>query len=93
MFFRGVQVVKVGLVESGSSPTGESSNAVGPEVATAHVGSLLLPRAGDSDEGVSVSLAVPSTSPPSHGSPTGMIKDAATPPSSPSMGSVLSVQG
>uniref|UniRef100_A0A673B923 Phosphofurin acidic cluster sorting protein 1 n=1 Tax=Sphaeramia orbicularis TaxID=375764 RepID=A0A673B923_9TELE len=44
-------------------------------------------------EGVAVSLAVPSTSPPSHGSPTGMIKEAATPPSSPSMGSVLSVQG
>lgn len=45
------------------------------------------------DEGVAVSLAVPSTSPPSHGSPTGMIKEAATPPSSPSMGSVLTVQG
>uniref|UniRef100_A0A665X062 Phosphofurin acidic cluster sorting protein 1 n=1 Tax=Echeneis naucrates TaxID=173247 RepID=A0A665X062_ECHNA len=43
--------------------------------------------------GVAVSLAVPSTSPPSHGSPTGMIKEAATPPSSPSMGSVLTVQG
>uniref|UniRef100_A0A3P9N323 Phosphofurin acidic cluster sorting protein 1 n=1 Tax=Poecilia reticulata TaxID=8081 RepID=A0A3P9N323_POERE len=48
---------------------------------------------GDSEEGVGVSLAVPSTSPPSHGSPTGMIKEAATPPSSPSMGSVLTVQG
>nr|XP_057925332.1 phosphofurin acidic cluster sorting protein 1-like isoform X1 [Doryrhamphus excisus] len=49
--------------------------------------------AGDAEEGgVSVSLAVPSTSPPSHGSPTGMIKEAATPPSSPSMGSVT-VQG
>uniref|UniRef100_A0A672GD49 Phosphofurin acidic cluster sorting protein 1 n=1 Tax=Salarias fasciatus TaxID=181472 RepID=A0A672GD49_SALFA len=35
--------------------------------------------------GVAVSLAVPSTSPPSHGSPTGVIKEAATPPSSPSM--------
>uniref|UniRef100_A0A8C7ZK49 Phosphofurin acidic cluster sorting protein 1 n=1 Tax=Oryzias sinensis TaxID=183150 RepID=A0A8C7ZK49_9TELE len=46
-----------------------------------------------SEEGVAVSLAVPSTSPPSHGSPTGMIKEAATPPSSPSMGSVLTVQG
>uniref|UniRef100_A0AAQ6IHV6 Phosphofurin acidic cluster sorting protein 1 n=1 Tax=Anabas testudineus TaxID=64144 RepID=A0AAQ6IHV6_ANATE len=45
------------------------------------------------DEGVAVSLAVPSTSPPSHGSPSGMIKEAATPPSSPSMGSVLTVQG
>nr|XP_020475335.1 phosphofurin acidic cluster sorting protein 1 isoform X2 [Monopterus albus] len=49
--------------------------------------------AGDTEEGVPVSLAVPSTSPPSHGSPTGMIKEAATPPSSPSMGSVLTVQG
>uniref|UniRef100_A0AAQ6IHN6 Phosphofurin acidic cluster sorting protein 1 n=1 Tax=Anabas testudineus TaxID=64144 RepID=A0AAQ6IHN6_ANATE len=47
----------------------------------------------DTDEGVAVSLAVPSTSPPSHGSPSGMIKEAATPPSSPSMGSVLTVQG
>uniref|UniRef100_A0A8C4HAN6 Phosphofurin acidic cluster sorting protein 1 n=1 Tax=Dicentrarchus labrax TaxID=13489 RepID=A0A8C4HAN6_DICLA len=60
-----IGVVKVGLIESGPSPT----------------------------EGVAVSLAVPSTSPPSHGSPTGMIKEAATPPSSPSMGSVLTAQG
>uniref|UniRef100_A0A3B5AUA0 Phosphofurin acidic cluster sorting protein 1-like n=1 Tax=Stegastes partitus TaxID=144197 RepID=A0A3B5AUA0_9TELE len=64
-----IGVVKVGLIESGPSP------------------------AGDTEEGVAVSLAVPSTSPPSHGSPTGMIKEAATPPSSPSMGSVLTVQG
>ncbi|CAL1590292.1 unnamed protein product [Knipowitschia caucasica] len=64
-----IGVVKVGLIESGSSPT------------------------GDTEEGVAVSLAVPSTSPPSHGSPTGMIKEAATPPSSPSMGSALTVQG
>ncbi|XP_015259481.1 PREDICTED: phosphofurin acidic cluster sorting protein 1 isoform X2 [Cyprinodon variegatus] len=64
-----IGVVKVGLIESASSPT------------------------GDPEEGVGVSLAVPSTSPPSHGSPTGMIKEAATPPSSPSMGSVLTVQG
>ncbi|XP_060922552.1 LOW QUALITY PROTEIN: phosphofurin acidic cluster sorting protein 1-like [Limanda limanda] len=64
-----IGVVKVGLIESGPSPT------------------------GDTEEGVAVSLAVPSTSPPSHGSPTGMIKEAATPPSSPSMGSVLMVQG
>ncbi|XP_028840764.1 phosphofurin acidic cluster sorting protein 1 isoform X2 [Denticeps clupeoides] len=46
----------------------------------------------DTDEGVSVSLAVPSTSPPSHGSPASL-RETATPPSSPSMGSVLSVQG
>ncbi|XP_028330218.1 phosphofurin acidic cluster sorting protein 1 isoform X2 [Gouania willdenowi] len=64
-----IGVVKVGLIESGSSPT------------------------GDAEEGVAVSLAVPSTSPPSHSSPTGMIKEAATPPSSPSMGSVQTVQG
>uniref|UniRef100_A0A3Q0QP15 Phosphofurin acidic cluster sorting protein 1 n=1 Tax=Amphilophus citrinellus TaxID=61819 RepID=A0A3Q0QP15_AMPCI len=75
LFFLGLmslavfQVVKVGLIESGQSPT------------------------GDTEEGIAVSLAVPSTSPPSHGSPTGMIKEAATPPSSPSMGSVLTVQG
>ncbi|CAF97038.1 unnamed protein product, partial [Tetraodon nigroviridis] len=49
--------------------------------------------AGDPEDGVAVSLAVPSTSPPSHGSPTGAIKEAATPPSSPSMGSVLTAQG
>nr|XP_046185590.1 phosphofurin acidic cluster sorting protein 1-like isoform X2 [Oncorhynchus gorbuscha] len=48
---------------------------------------------GDTEEGVAGSLAVPSTSPPSHGSPTGLIKEAATPPSSPSMSSVLAVQG
>lgn len=64
-----IGVVKVGLIESSQSPTGEA------------------------EEGVAVSLAVPSTSPPAHGSPTGMIKDSATPPSSPSMGSVLTVQG
>uniref|UniRef100_A0AAX7VIW1 Phosphofurin acidic cluster sorting protein 1 n=1 Tax=Astatotilapia calliptera TaxID=8154 RepID=A0AAX7VIW1_ASTCA len=52
-----------------------------------------LIESGDAEEGVAVSLAVPSTSPPSHGSPTGMIKETATPPSSPSMGSVLTVQG
>uniref|UniRef100_A0AAQ4QU43 Phosphofurin acidic cluster sorting protein 1/2 C-terminal domain-containing protein n=2 Tax=Gasterosteus aculeatus aculeatus TaxID=481459 RepID=A0AAQ4QU43_GASAC len=64
-----IGVVKVGLVESGPSPT------------------------GDGEEGVAVSLAVPSTSPPSHGSPAGTIKEAATPPSSPSMGSVQTAQG
>ncbi|KAL0970117.1 hypothetical protein UPYG_G00237370 [Umbra pygmaea] len=48
---------------------------------------------GDSEEGVSVSLAVPSTSPPSHSSPAGLMKELATPPSSPSMGSVQAVQG
>ncbi|KAM9717519.1 phosphofurin acidic cluster sorting protein 1, partial [Menidia menidia] len=63
-----IGVVKVGLIESGSSPTADP-------------------------EEVAVSLAVPSTSPPSHGSPTGVIKEAATPPSSPSMGSVLAAQG
>lgn len=64
-----IGVVKVGLIESGPSPT------------------------GDTEEGVAVSLAVPSTSPPTHGSPSGVIKEAATPPSSPSMGTVLTVQG
>ncbi|XP_056431320.1 phosphofurin acidic cluster sorting protein 1-like isoform X2 [Gadus chalcogrammus] len=48
---------------------------------------------GDAEEGVAVSLAVPSTSPPTNTSPSGAIKEAATPPSSPSMGSVLTVQG
>ncbi|XP_036813734.1 phosphofurin acidic cluster sorting protein 1 isoform X2 [Oncorhynchus mykiss] len=48
---------------------------------------------GEAEEGVAGSLAVPSTSPPTHGSPTGLIKEAATPPSSPSMSSVLAVQG
>ncbi|XP_016352688.1 phosphofurin acidic cluster sorting protein 1-like [Sinocyclocheilus anshuiensis] len=48
--------------------------------------------AGDSEEGVAVSLAVPSKSPPSHGSPGGL-KETATPPSSPSMGGGLAVQG
>ncbi|KAJ8265992.1 hypothetical protein GJAV_G00123890 [Gymnothorax javanicus] len=49
---------------------------------------------GDTEEGLPISLAVPSTSPPSHGSPTGGAKDVtATPPSSPSMSSGLSVLG
>ncbi|XP_030638011.1 phosphofurin acidic cluster sorting protein 1a [Chanos chanos] len=47
---------------------------------------------GECEESVSVSLAVPSTSPPSHGSPTGMMKDI-TPPPSPSLGSGLAVLG
>ncbi|XP_036403768.1 phosphofurin acidic cluster sorting protein 1-like isoform X2 [Megalops cyprinoides] len=48
----------------------------------------------DTEEGVAVNLAVPSTSPPSHGSPGGLMKDvAATPPSSPSMSAVLAGQG
>uniref|UniRef100_A0A6Q2X5T0 Phosphofurin acidic cluster sorting protein 1 n=1 Tax=Esox lucius TaxID=8010 RepID=A0A6Q2X5T0_ESOLU len=57
---------------------------------------LLTPavgRLGDAEEGVAVSLAVPSTSPPSLGSPAGLLKDTATPPSSPSMGIVLAAQG
>ncbi|TRY83355.1 hypothetical protein DNTS_015074, partial [Danionella cerebrum] len=48
--------------------------------------------AGDAEEGVAVSLAVPSTSPPTHCSPASL-KETATPPSSPSMGSGLAVQG
>lgn len=48
--------------------------------------------AGDIEEGVAVSLAVPSTSPPSHGSPASL-KETATPPSSPSIGGGLAVQG
>ncbi|XP_067303482.1 phosphofurin acidic cluster sorting protein 1-like isoform X2 [Pseudorasbora parva] len=48
--------------------------------------------AGDLEEGVAVSLAVPSTSPPSHGSPASL-KEIATPPSSPSIGGGLAVQG
>uniref|UniRef100_A0A8C2I6B9 Phosphofurin acidic cluster sorting protein 1a n=1 Tax=Cyprinus carpio TaxID=7962 RepID=A0A8C2I6B9_CYPCA len=36
-------------------------------------------------EGLALSLAVPSTSPPAHGSPTGMMKESATPPPSPSL--------
>ena len=52
------------------------------------------PVGGDTEEGMPISLAVPSTSPPSHGSPTGGAKDVvATPPSSPSMSSGLSVLG
>ncbi|XP_048883928.1 phosphofurin acidic cluster sorting protein 1-like [Brienomyrus brachyistius] len=52
------------------------------------------PSLADTDEGLSVSLAVPSTSPPSHAPTASLIKDAtATPPSSPSMSAGLSVQG
>ncbi|GAA6097542.1 phosphofurin acidic cluster sorting protein 1 isoform X1, partial [Tachysurus ichikawai] len=47
---------------------------------------------GDGEEGVSVNLAVPSTSPPTLGSPASL-KETATPPSSPSIGAVLAVQG
>ncbi|KAJ8281829.1 hypothetical protein COCON_G00043480 [Conger conger] len=47
----------------------------------------------DPEEGLAVNLAVPSTSPPTHGSPAGLAKEVATPPSSPSMSSVLAGQG
>uniref|UniRef100_W5M041 Phosphofurin acidic cluster sorting protein 1a n=1 Tax=Lepisosteus oculatus TaxID=7918 RepID=W5M041_LEPOC len=48
----------------------------------------------DADEGGATSLAVPSTSPPSHGSGVGLVKEAAaTPPPSPSMSSGLAVLG
>lgn len=91
------QVVKVGLIESGQSPTGEcllSSQSRESDLIQLFCDDVCFcNRLGDTEEGVAVSLAVPSTSPPSHGSPTGMIKEAATPPSSPSMGSVLTVQG
>uniref|UniRef100_A0A673Y149 Phosphofurin acidic cluster sorting protein 1a n=1 Tax=Salmo trutta TaxID=8032 RepID=A0A673Y149_SALTR len=43
----------------------------------------------NSEEAVSVTLAVPSTSPPAHGSPTGMTREAVTPPPSPSLSSGL----
>uniref|UniRef100_A0A671SEP9 Phosphofurin acidic cluster sorting protein 1-like n=1 Tax=Sinocyclocheilus anshuiensis TaxID=1608454 RepID=A0A671SEP9_9TELE len=40
---------------------------------------------GDCEEGLASSLAVPSTTSPAHGSPTGMMKESATPPPSPSL--------
>ncbi|XP_077598239.1 phosphofurin acidic cluster sorting protein 1 [Stigmatopora nigra] len=49
------------------------------------------PPSGDAEEVAgagAAALAVPSSSPPSHGSPAVSIKEAATPPSSPSVGSV-----
>lgn len=48
---------------------------------------------GDGEDGLALSLAVPSTSPPAHGSPAGMMKDSATPPPSPSLSSGLSALG
>ncbi|XP_073680333.1 LOW QUALITY PROTEIN: phosphofurin acidic cluster sorting protein 1a [Garra rufa] len=59
-----------------------------PFVGVVKVG-LVEPSPGspgaDCEEGLALSLAVPSTSPPAHGSPTGMMKDSATPPPSPSL--------
>ncbi|XP_065143187.1 phosphofurin acidic cluster sorting protein 1a isoform X1 [Paramisgurnus dabryanus] len=40
---------------------------------------------GDGEEGLPLCLAVPSMSPPAHGSPAGTIKDSSTPPPSPSL--------
>ncbi|XP_066502171.1 phosphofurin acidic cluster sorting protein 1a isoform X4 [Hoplias malabaricus] len=48
---------------------------------------------GDCEEGVALSLIVPSTSPPAHALSTGMMKDAATPPPSPSLSGGLAVLG
>uniref|UniRef100_A0A672QBP5 Phosphofurin acidic cluster sorting protein 1-like n=1 Tax=Sinocyclocheilus grahami TaxID=75366 RepID=A0A672QBP5_SINGR len=58
-----------------------------PFVGVVKVG-LVEPSPGSSGlscEGLPLSLAVPSTSPPAHGSPIGMMKDSATPPPSPSL--------
>uniref|UniRef100_A0A673XNR7 Phosphofurin acidic cluster sorting protein 1a n=1 Tax=Salmo trutta TaxID=8032 RepID=A0A673XNR7_SALTR len=63
-----------------------------PFVGVVKVGLIELTLAysgGDTEEAVSVSLAVPSTSPQSHGSPTGMTRGAVTPPPSPSLSSGL----
>ncbi|XP_049322730.1 phosphofurin acidic cluster sorting protein 1a isoform X4 [Astyanax mexicanus] len=48
---------------------------------------------GDCEEGVALSLIVPSTSPPAHALSTGMMKDAVTPPPSPSLSGGLAVLG
>ncbi|XP_056586551.1 phosphofurin acidic cluster sorting protein 1a isoform X2 [Triplophysa dalaica] len=48
---------------------------------------------GDGEEGLALSLAVPSMSPPAHGSPAGVMKDSATPPPSPSLSSGLAALG
>ncbi|KAI4897381.1 hypothetical protein NFI96_024497 [Prochilodus magdalenae] len=48
---------------------------------------------GDAEEGVAISLIVPSTSPPAHALSAGTMKDAATPPPSPSLSGGLAVLG
>nr|ABU49224.1 phosphofurin acidic cluster sorting protein 1 [Danio rerio] len=67
-----------------------------PFVGVVKVG-LVEPNPGslgaDFEEGLALSLAVPSTSPPAHGSPTGMMKDSATPPPSPSLSGGLAALG
>lgn len=54
---------------------------------------VILFVGGDCEEGLALSLAVPSTSPPAHVSPTGMMKDSATPPPSPSLSGGLAALG
>ncbi|XP_026879366.2 phosphofurin acidic cluster sorting protein 1a isoform X3 [Electrophorus electricus] len=49
--------------------------------------------AGECEEGVSLSLVVPSTSPPAHSLSAAMMKDSITPPPSPSLSSGLTVLG
>lgn len=46
---------------------------------------------GDSEDGLCVNLAVPSVSPPAHGSASGPIKDSITPPPSPSLSGLASM--
>ncbi|XP_046723937.1 phosphofurin acidic cluster sorting protein 1a isoform X2 [Silurus meridionalis] len=62
-----------------------------PFVGVVKVG-LIEPMAGlavgDCEEGVALSLIVPSTSPPAYALSTGMIKESATPPPSPSLSGV-----
>uniref|UniRef100_A0A8B9HJJ7 Phosphofurin acidic cluster sorting protein 1 n=1 Tax=Astyanax mexicanus TaxID=7994 RepID=A0A8B9HJJ7_ASTMX len=65
-----------------------------PFVGVVKVG-LIEPTLGSTDceEGVALSLIVPSTSPPAHALSTGMMKDAVTPPPSPSLSGGLAVLG
>ncbi|XP_076835480.1 phosphofurin acidic cluster sorting protein 1a isoform X2 [Brachyhypopomus gauderio] len=51
------------------------------------------PTVGECEEGLSLSLVVPSTSPPVHALSAGMMKDSVTPPPSPSLSSGLTVLG
>uniref|UniRef100_A0AAR2KBR3 Phosphofurin acidic cluster sorting protein 1 n=1 Tax=Pygocentrus nattereri TaxID=42514 RepID=A0AAR2KBR3_PYGNA len=72
----------------------DSCQSFVPFVGVVKVG-LIEPSSGSTDceEGVALSLIVPSTSPPAHALSTGMMKDAVTPPPSPSLSGGLAVLG
>uniref|UniRef100_A0A8C1S9Y3 Phosphofurin acidic cluster sorting protein 1a n=1 Tax=Cyprinus carpio TaxID=7962 RepID=A0A8C1S9Y3_CYPCA len=73
------------VVPTGSHPVAKHLGSLDNRYSSSFLDKPSPGSSGLSWEGLALSLAVPSTSPPAHGSPTGMMKESATPPPSPSL--------